>query len=188
MANKSWRYFTTNDGHKVKIDSEDFKRVSERSWRVTEGTTGRARVVTSVRGPEGVRSITLGKFLKRPPKGKQVYPRRFNDGLDYRKENLIICTLQERQRLLPKKRSNTSSKFRGVSFSRSEHAWRAGIEVDGKSINLGNFDTQEEAAYAYNVAARKHFGDMAYQNRVSKEFRRRRDEKKPRAKRASARK
>ena len=36
-----------------------------------------------------------------PPKGKLAYPRRFNDGFDYRKNNLIICTMQERQQLLP---------------------------------------------------------------------------------------
>jgi hypothetical protein len=103
-----------------------------------------------------------------PPPGMQVYPRRFNEGLDYRKGNLIVCTLQERQRLLPKKRQATSSTFRGVSFSKAENKWRAGIEVDGHSINLGSFDNEEDAALAYNEAALKHFGDVAYQNRVGK--------------------
>ncbi|HVK61868.1 MAG TPA: AP2 domain-containing protein [Bdellovibrionales bacterium] len=164
MAGKDWCYFETSGGEKVKIDRSDLKRVSEHSWRVTKSTTGRNRVVTSVRTPKGVRSVTLGKFLMKPPKGKQVYPRRFNEGLDYRKGNLIVCTLAERQRMLPKKRQDATSTYRGVSFSKSEGKWRAGIEVDGQSINLGNFASEKDAALAYNKAARKHFGAMAYQN------------------------
>src|SRR3954467_3665990 len=99
---KPWCYIAVHPKLKAKIDKSDFKRVSEHKWRATKGTTGRLRVVTSVRGPKGVKNITLGKFLMKPAKGLQVYPRRFNEGLDYRKENLIVCTLKERQRLLPK--------------------------------------------------------------------------------------
>lgn len=168
MALKPWCYISVHPNLKVKIDKEDLERVNEHSWRVTKGTTGRQRVVTSVRTPKGVRSVTLGRFLMKPPKGKQVYPRRFNEGLDYRKSNLIVCTLQERQRLLPKKRINASSSYRGVSYSKADGKWRAGIEVDGRSINLGHFDSEDDAAVAYNQAARKHFGDMAYQNQVGR--------------------
>jgi len=164
---KPWIAIKINSGQKVKIDKEDAARVLERSWRVTKATTGRSRVVTSVRTPEGVRTITLGKFLMKPRKGLQVYPRRFNEELDYRKENLVVCTLKERQRLLPKNRAESSSKFRGVSFIKSSKKWRAGIEKDGKSINLGEFKQETEAALAYNAAASKLFGDMAYQNPVN---------------------
>jgi hypothetical protein len=168
MAMKPWCYIPVHPGMKAKIDKEDLARVKEHSWRVTRGTTGRKRVVTSIREPKGVRTITLGKFLMDPPAGLQVYPRRFNEGLDYRKSNLIVCTIQERQRLLPKKRVKTSSAYRGVSFSKQHKKWRAGIEIEGRSINLGLFKTEAEAAEAYNKAARKHFGDMAYQNQTGR--------------------
>ena len=173
---KAWCYISVHPGLKVKIDREDLERVSELSWRVTRGTTGRQRVVTSIREPQGVRTVTLGKFLMKPPKGKQVYPRRFNEGLDYRKHNLIVCTLKERQRLLPKKRVHTSSTYRGVSFSRPHNKWRAGIEVNGKSLNLGLFATEDAAGEAYNKAARKHFGDVAYQNQTGKRTLKKRDD------------
>ncbi|MGE3756931.1 MAG: AP2 domain-containing protein [Pseudobdellovibrionaceae bacterium] len=167
---QDWCYITVHPDLKVKIDKEDLERVGQHKWRVTKGTTGRMRVVTSIRTPKGSRQMTLGKFLMNPPKGKQVYPRRFNEGLDYRKGNLVVCTLQERQRLLPKKRSQTTSSFRGVSFSQGEKKWRAGIEVEGRSINLGSYKTEAEAALAYNEAARKYFGDVAYQNNVGKKY------------------
>jgi hypothetical protein len=168
VASKPWVYLSVHPDLKVKIDKEDFERTSQHSWRVTKGTTGRPRVVTSVRTPQGVRSVTLGKFLMAPPKGKQVYPRRFNEGLDYRKHNLIVCTLQERQRLLPKKRTETSSSYRGVSFAQRSKRWRAAIQVEGRTINLGLFKSEEDAALAYNRAAREHFGDLAYQNQIGR--------------------
>lgn len=166
MAKKSC--FIRISGRKVRIDQEDLKRISESKWRVTEGTTGRPRVVTSVRTPEGVRSITLGKFLMKPPKGKQVYPRRFNEGLDYTKSNLLVCTVKERQRLLSKRRVDTSSRYRGVSFQKGSKKWRASIEVEGKSINLGEFKRESDAALAYNKAAQKYFGKIAYQNSIGR--------------------
>jgi hypothetical protein len=168
MAQKPWCYVSIHPNHKVKIDREDYERVSARSWRATKGTTGRLRVVTSVRLKTGVKTITLGRFLMDPPKGKQVYPRRFNEGLDYRKDNLIVCSLKERQRQLPKRKARTSSSFRGVSFSKADRKWKAGIEVNGRGINLGHFKREEDAASAYNKAAKKYFGASAYQNQVGK--------------------
>jgi hypothetical protein len=167
MSKTAWAYLTVHPDTKIKVDRSDLPRINKHKWRITYGASGRPRVVTSVRTETGVKNITLGAFLKKPPKGKQVYARRFVDGLDYRKENLIVCTLKERQRLLPKNRKGASSVYRGVSYSRSSGNWRAGIEVDGVSINLGNYKTEREAAVAYNKAARKHFGSLAYQNDIS---------------------
>lgn len=150
------------------MDREDLERIKKHRWRVTYGTTGRPRVVTSVRTEAGGRSLTLGKFLMNPPKGKQVYCRRFVDGLDYRKDNLIVCTLQERQRLLPKNKTEATSKYRGVSFQSATGKWRAGIEVEGTHINLGDYKDESDAALAYNKAALKYFGPIAYQNSIGR--------------------
>lgn len=168
MKSKKFCYIKVKPRYKVKIDVEDLKRVSPYTWYVTKGTTGRLRVVATVRTAQGSKKVTLGKFLMKPPKGKQVYPRRFNEELDYCKSNLIVCTLKERQQLLPKKRIKTSSIYRGVSFVKKVKKWRAGIEVKGRAINLGNYATEDEAALAYNAAARKYFGPLAYQNPVGK--------------------
>jgi hypothetical protein len=60
-------------------------------------------------------------------------------------------------------RKNTSG-YKGVT--RSLKRWMALIKVAGKSIYLGTYTTKQEAAQAYNAAARKYFGDFAYQNPV----------------------
>jgi AP2 domain len=167
MIKKPWCEINVS-GKKVKIDREDRERVEAKSWRITEGTTGRPRVVTSIRTEAGVRSVTLGKFLMKPPKNKQVYCQRFNEGLDYRKQNLIVCTLSERQRLLPKRRVQTSSQYKGVSFQKGNKKWRASLEVNSSTINLGEFVKESEAALAYNKAAKKYFGANAYQNSIGR--------------------
>ena len=174
MVQKPWCYISVYPGLKAKIDREDLERVKSHKWRVTKGTTGRKRVVTSIRGKNGSRHITLGRFLMKPVKNKQVYPRRFNDELDYRKNNLIVCTVQERQQLLPKNRKRASSVYRGVSYLSSARKWRAGIEVKKQAINLGNFENEIDAALAYNAAAQKYFGPSAYVNPVNRKNRNRR--------------
>lgn len=161
-------YLKLSSGYKVRIDQEDREKIEARSWRVTKGASGRLRVVTSQRIDGKVKTTTLGKFLMNPRKGKQVYPRRFNEELDYRKTNLIVCTMKEMQRLLPKKRIKTSSIYRGVSFGKKVKKWRAAIEVNGRTFNLGDFKTEVEAAKAYNVASKKSFGELGYQNPVSR--------------------
>jgi hypothetical protein len=163
---KPWRYIPVNKGYKAKIDAEDYDRLMKHTWRVIRKDSGRLKVVTNIVTAKGNRQVSLGQFLMNPPKGKMVYPRRFMEGLDYRKSNLIVCTMKERQRILPKSRHHGSSRFKGVSFISSIKRWRASIKVNGKSISLGAFQSEVDAALAYNQAAKDHFGDMAYQNPV----------------------
>lgn len=163
---KPWCYIPVNKGYRAKIDAEDFDRVTKHTWRVIRKDSGRLKVVTNIVTPNGNRQVSLGQFLMKPPKGKMVYPRRFMDGLDYRKSNLIVCTMKERQRILPKSRRHGTSRFKGVSYVQSLKRWRSSIKVNGKSISLGVFESEADAAEAYNRAAQEHFGDMSYQNPV----------------------
>ena len=39
--------------------------------------------------------------------------------------------------------------------------WQAKIEVAGKQIHLGRFESREAAHKAYMAAARRHFGEFA---------------------------
>lgn len=165
--NKPWKLIPVNKGKDhAKIDEEDFEKVSNHSWRTVTAKSGRQTVVTTVATEKGPRMLSLGAFLMKPEKGQMVYPRRFMNGFDYRKENLIVCSMKERQRILPKNRAEGTSQYKGVSWYPKNKCWRAGIRVDGKSIHLGFFQTEEDAAKAYNEAAKKHFGEHAYQNQI----------------------
>lgn len=46
-----------------------------------------------------------------------------------------------------------SSRFRGVSFDQQTQKWRATIGVNGKAHSIGRFDSEEDAARAYDAYA-----------------------------------
>jgi hypothetical protein len=173
MGKKGWKLIPIKGGFKAKIDSEDYARVSEHKWYKTTARSGRMSVVTNLKIKSGYKQVTLGKFLMKPPRGKYVYPRRFMEGFDYRKDNLIVCTMAQRQQMLPKSRHHGSSHYKGVSYSTRHKCWQVGLQNKGKTINLGLYKTEHEAAEAYNRAARRHFGEFAYQNQIQRKANRR---------------
>jgi len=83
--------------------------------------------------------------------------------LDNSQDNLRICT--PRQNAMNRKAfSNTTSKYKGVSWNRQAKKWQAQIKIKGESRYLGSFDLEIDAAIAYNEEAKKHYGEFAYLN------------------------
>lgn len=56
------------------------------------------------------------------------------------------------------------SKYIGVHRELPTHRWRASISVNGKRKSLGRFDTEEEAALAYDRVAYMYRGNKAKLN------------------------
>jgi hypothetical protein len=63
-----------------------------------------------------------------------------------------------------KKKKNTSSQFIGAFFNKSHRYWGAQIKVNGKTLWLGSFDNEIDAARAYDAAAKKYHGEFARLN------------------------
>jgi len=90
------------------------------------------------------------------------------NGLDNRSANLRIATQQQqnmnRRKLVPR-----SSKFKGVHFVRMPNCklrkpWRASIRKSDRTYHLGLYETELDAAIAYNTAACTLFGAYAHLN------------------------
>lgn len=79
-------------------------------------------------------------------------------GTDNRIANLRLSTSSQSKANVSRRLDNSSG-FKGVCASGSR--WRACIRKDRKRINLGTFDTPEEAHAAYCEATKRLFGEFA---------------------------
>ena len=86
--------------------------------------------------------------------------------LDNRIENLRHCTRQENS--WNNNKGYGYSKYKGVSFDKHSNSnpWRSRIKKDYKIIDLGRFNTENEAAIAYNEACIDLFGEFARPNTI----------------------
>jgi hypothetical protein len=60
--------------------------------------------------------------------------------------------------------AKSSSQYKGVIYDKTRQKWAAYIGVKYRSINIGRFENEEDAAIAYNVAAQFFFGEYANLN------------------------
>lgn len=84
--------------------------------------------------------------------------------LDNRRCNLRVATNQQNQRNKRKAATQKTSRYKGVTWHKHTQKWQARISVNKKNQYLGIFETEEEAARVYDVAAKTTFGEFALLN------------------------
>ena len=133
-------------------------------WNVKEETRkGRPH------GPYAVAAYTVAGRMRIMYMHKLItgWPRtdhKNHNGLDNRRENLRPAThTQNQQNTRPRVIVGTS-RYKGVCWSKRERKWRAVIKFAGVQRHLGYFADEEDAARAYDAAARKYHGEFACLN------------------------
>lgn len=84
------------------------------------------------------------------------WPTKEIDHIDRNRSNNAICNLRDVSRLVNalnvSPQNINQSGIKGVTFCQARNNWQAQINLLGKNITLGRFDSLDEAAIAYNSA------------------------------------
>ena len=148
-------------GLAAQVDEQDAERVRAYRWHPSpQATTTYA--VTRVDQDGKRTSIYMHRLIMQPQAAQQVDHINGN-GLDNRRSNLRVCSIQQNRRNTGNHDGSTS-RFKGVYWKKSIGRWVARISVEGKQKHLGYFRDEEEAARAYDKAARIAYGEYARLN------------------------
>lgn len=142
------------------VDEED-AWATEFKWSADRDS----RTVYAVRSVwDGARSrrVALHREILKAPPGAMVDHVNGN-GLDCRRANLRLASRDQNNKNVRKRHSNTSG-YKGVSWHAQDRLWRARIAVNKRNVSLGTYRTVEEAARAYDAAARRYHGEFARTN------------------------
>lgn len=141
-------------GGTLLINECDLELVSRQCWCVNND----GYVVGTMHG----KTVFLHRVIMGNPKGK-IIDHKNRIRLDCTRGNLRVTDKYGNARNSGFRCHNTSG-YRGVYFCRQTGRWRAEIRVKGKGIKLGRFNSKEEAAIVYDVAAIKYHGEFAVLN------------------------
>jgi hypothetical protein len=150
-------------GQVALVDDEDYDALARLKWHARWDKCAQTfYAARSVHGPgRKCTTVRMHRQLLGAAPGTMVDHRNHN-GLDNRRANLRLCTRAENARNRIKRLGR--SRFKGVVWN--VNAWQASITRDGKVFNLGRFAHEDEAAAAYDLAARELHGEFALANGV----------------------
>lgn len=146
----------------AQVDDEDFDWLSKWKWCYSHGY---AKRVSSHLGKK--KTIYMHKEISLTS-GKDETDHRDRNGLNNQRGNLRVCTHSKNLKNMGMHINNTTG-FKGVSWDKKNRKWRAVITVNGKYIHIGRFGNSQDAARAYNDAARRFHGEFACLNSLPNE-------------------
>lgn len=150
-------------GRFTKVDPWNFHRLNQYKW-YCENSRNVLYATRKTKKKEGGkrRDIRMHNQIKTAPPGFELDHINRNS-LDNREANIRIVTHQ--QNLMNcKVKKQKSSRYKGVIFHKHNKKWCASITKNYKKIHIGYFQSEEEAATAYDDAAFRYHGLYAYLN------------------------
>jgi hypothetical protein len=153
-----WKKIDGYDNYYVSINGEIRNDTTERILKPNK-VKGYYFVGLSKNGKKkfhSVHRLVALAFVPLEP-GKDYVDHRDGDRTNNSLTNLRWVTNQQNTQNQSLSKNNTSG-YKGVCFNRGK--WKACIMVDGKHINLGDFEKIEEAAAVRAARANQEFGEF----------------------------
>jgi hypothetical protein len=143
------------------VDEDDYEKVNKYKWYLNTGGYAEGKVDKKL--------IRLHHYiLKKPDKGK-VIDHINQDRLNDTKNNVREVSRSENNHNVTKNTNiDLTSKYKGVSWSKNENKWVSTCSIEKKKINLGYFESEEEAAKAYDTYTFKEYKEKANNNNLVK--------------------
>lgn len=152
------------------VDAEDYDRVMKYVWhaeRLKGSHTyyAKASIPSGKRGAKGF--MWLHRFIMGClPRDRVRIDHRSRNGLDCRKGNLRRATASQNSANSPGHVGRRRSRFKGLTWLKKRQKWMVQMTVQGRHYHFGCFKDEEEAARAYNAAAKAFHGEFAWLNPV----------------------
>lgn len=142
------------------IDKEDVCRVSKHLWK-SDGRYAKRGV-----GGRAGKALYLHRFILDVKDGMDT-DHINHIKIDNRKCNLRSCTTnQNAYNSAGRKSKFSTSRFKGVSWSKDRKKFEVQTTFGGKNIHLGRFDSEVDAARVYNKWALEKHGEFAFINQL----------------------
>ncbi|MBN1125781.1 MAG: HNH endonuclease [Sedimentisphaerales bacterium] len=151
-------------GYFAMVDAQDYPRLARHKWyverRANRCYAGRRQKNRSVLMHREI--MGLGPGQKDADGNVLVVDHMDRNGLNNTRANLRVCTHE--QNLWNQKGRGGRSRYQGVSRDKRSKRWCACITHQHRQIHLGYFDTEEQAARAFDGKARELRGEFACLN------------------------
>ena len=151
------------------VDDEDLETISEFKWYAHPSNYTFYAVRSAwIRGigstNESMHRVILARKLGRGLLKSEEADHENGDGLDNRRENLRPATHAQNHRNCYQRKPNRSSQYLGLTWHNLRKNWQVQIKVYGKTIFLGRYATELEAALAREYYIASHPELMARSN------------------------